>query len=666
MLEKLKHSIRKFLGDDGSVFMSLWNSTQSNRSLGSYLKAYKGWVYPAVSAIAEEVATIDLRLYSVKGKNRVDVTDLDLPPLKVLKDANDTMTFYDLVELYQVYQDLVGRCFWYTPLLNGKPVEIYPLVPSRVQIAKTDENKVAGYVFTNNSGKQIPLTPEEVVYIRRIDPLDPYTGGYSPAMAGAVSIDTWENASNWNKNFFKNSAIPEGVLKTDQSLTETQLKQLKEAWESEYGGVANAKRTAILQKGLSYEQIQVSPKDMDFVNLKQSSRDEILAMYRVPRTVVGITDDVNRANAETTDYVFSKRVVAPRMQKFVNALNEFYLPKFNMHGSYEFDFIDPTPQDQQSTFTNNQIGIQSGFMTQNEARAEIGLDPVKGGDTLYIPFNFMPSTGAGTNDKKDLSQKVYIQVPAEKKTVEEKKLNKDVIEPEKVTRQNNRVGQMTGVQQAFYASYFKEQGAWVSKKIKGVGKKGIEQDYFEVTVDSDEWRMWLEKLGDPVTEHALNALIIGANDSFEELGLPNSKFSLTEEAKAWIKEYVAKEIKFVDDYTRGAIRDMVYAGTENRLGSDAIASQILQTFDEFSAYRAERIARTETASSYSQGTLFGYKESGLVKQVYWKTAGDGKVSDLCRANEAQGPIKIGSVFSSGNQTPPSHPNCRCVLIPVVD
>lgn len=659
MFNWLQNQLSKILGNP-QVFSTFWKHDTPKKNLTSFLNAYSGWVYAAVSAIAQDVASIELSLHSVKKGTKLDVTDRGLLPMDVLKKVNDFMTFYDLVEIHQTYLDLVGRSYWYTPLVNNMPAEIYPLVPSRVKVARDNTNIIAGYVYLNEEGKEIPLSADEVVYFRQLDPLNPYTGGYSPTFAAAIAIDTWEHSSNYNKNFFSNSGIPEGVLETEQSLTKEQLNDLRQKWNAQHSGTSNAKKVAILQKGLTYKPVQTSPRDMDFAMLKQDVRDEILAMYRVPRTVVGITDDVNRANAETTDYVFSKRVINPRMKKFVNGLNEFWLPRFKMAGTYEFSYDDPTPQDLTAIYAQNQTGIQSGFITQNEAREQIGLEPVKGGDDLYLPFNLAPANSAGgKNDKKKTVFKITKSKPETKYVFD--------ISPEKIKKtvdaRSEFVENATKERANELKVFFNNQSSWIQAQLRKLSK-GAEKEILDELVDHPDWQKFLKELVDPTTEYALRLLMRGGSDAIGFVS--DDAYVVDEEAKAWVRKFVAKEITNVDDFTKEVIRHEVLFHVDEGTSINDLKKRLKDTFKKFEDYRAERIARTESAAAYGQGTIQGYKQSNIVKRIRSISAGDSKVSDICLANERQGAVLLGSNFESGHQHPPFHVNCRCTVIPVSD
>jgi HK97 family phage portal protein len=274
-----------------------------------YLNAYRSWVYACTSAVADEVATIEFRLQQKNGDTWKDIDTH--PAIDLLTRVNPAMSSDELWGSTQSYLDLEGNGFLYV-VRNGKkePTEIWPLNPTKVEVKPGKNFLVDGYVYTNDAGKRVPFTPKEIIHFKRFNPNSQYRG-IGTVAAAALAIDTDDYASTWNRNFFSNSALPAAVMQTEGKLTDEQYERVKAQWEAQYRGVANAHRTAILEGGLKLEKLSLSQKDMDYLESRRFGRDEIMAMFKTPKTVLGITEDVNRANAEATDYVYAKRVVSP-------------------------------------------------------------------------------------------------------------------------------------------------------------------------------------------------------------------------------------------------------------------------------------------------------------------------------------------------------------------
>lgn len=311
---------------NSSIFGFYANTTIPHMRENEYLKAYRGWVYACVNAIAEAFAEIELKLQQRTTDGWKDV-DED-PALDLLHRVNDFQTFLDLAYNTQAFLELDGNAFWYIPR-NGNqvPSEIWLLDPTRTQVVKSKTGFIGGYTFTNEAGTQIPFQMSEIIHFKRFHPKNQYRG-MGTVEAAAVPIDTDTFAAEWQRNFFGNSAMPSGILSSEGSLTPEQYKRIKESWDSKYRGIQNAHKMAVLEGGLKYTALTPTSKEMQFTESRKDIRDEILAIFRVPKPVLGIFEDVNLASSRVADTVFAKYTVKPKMRFFVDKLNEFYLPLF--------------------------------------------------------------------------------------------------------------------------------------------------------------------------------------------------------------------------------------------------------------------------------------------------------------------------------------------------
>lgn len=368
------------------------------RKAEDYLKAYQGYPYSAISSIADEVTSIELHLFKRKILNGKVTADeiLENEALSLLHYVNPFMTSYDLKISTQVYLELVGEAFWVVfreKGEKGKPLELWPLRPDWIKVKPSETEVVDSYIYNpgGNMTKEILFKRSNIIHFKYFNPLNPYRGKGS-IQAAAMPIDIHDFASEWNRNFFFNSATPGLVFLTEQKMAPETLTRFAESWKQKYGGRDKSHKVAFLSGGFKLDKTSMSAKDMDFKSLQTLMRDDMLAVFKVPKTVLGLTDDVNRANAEATTRAFMERVITPRMKKFVAHLNEFYLPMFEQ--DIFFDFDDPAPEDteQKLSIYNSGLGATGGlpWLTINEVREQENLPAVEGGDVIYIGFGRMP------------------------------------------------------------------------------------------------------------------------------------------------------------------------------------------------------------------------------------------------------------------------------------
>ena len=638
----------------GSAFGSAMGMSAPDIYAGRRAEAYRGWVFACVNAIAEDIASTELRLEEL-GKDGKWELAKDQEPVRILHAANPAMSGYDLLFATAAYLLIDGNFFLFVAYNGlGKPAELWPLDPTKVNI--TIKNGIVQNYRTMTSNGNKELLPNEIVPFKRFNPKDIYRG-IGTVEAARLAIDTDENAASWNNNYFYNSAEPSASLETAQALNAEQIGQIRAKWEEVHSGANNAHKLAILHSGLSYKPTQLSHNDMQFLEQRRYSRDEIMAMFRVPKTVLGIVEDVNRANAEASDYVFAKRVIKPLLGLIADKLNEFYLPLWKLDPmKYRITFKDPVPQNEELTLRKNDTGLKNGYYTINEVRATEGLQPVDGGDVAYIPLNMVPLS---------YGQSANITDPNAAKGILRKSIEKT---------QGRRVRFVTNEVQKWAPKYkeliLSRKGQIIrqlkdSKKSLSSKKKDVATDMVNILFMNiaDTWLTEIEDTNKDlyrrvIAEAGIQALVqVGIDQTFD---LKNPR------AVDWMALHALENATSVIDTIKREVKVRLVAGLDEGLSTFQIADSIGEFFDAEVDYRAQRIARTEVVGSYAEGSLEGYRQSGVVRMKAWMTVGDDRVEDECQMNEDQGPIALDASFASGQSAPPVHPNCRCTLIPVVD
>lgn len=643
---------------NSQVFSFLLGSSAPDMKSSEYLAAYKGWVYTCTNAIAEAVATLDLKLQRLTGKQWQDVESH--LALTTLQDVNQFMSSRELIIATQSFLELDGNTFWYLPRgsATGKPAEIWVLDPSRVSVVKSSQDFIAGYVLRNDKQQEIPFEVNEILHFKRFNPVSRYRGVGTVA-ASALAIDTDTYSAQWNRNFFFNSAMPSATLEMDGTMTQEQMDRVKTEWNAKYKGVDNAHKLAILQGGLKFRPASLSQKEMDFLEQRRFTRDEIYAMFRVPKSLLGTVEDVNRANAEATEYIFAKHVVKPRMEFIIDRLNEFYLPLFGLNQK-EWRFVlttDPVPENRELKLKEEEVAINVGFMTRNEVRANRGLPPVDGHDEIWLPLNLTP---AGRAQEPVKSKTTNTAVIAIQKDVTDESVEKRI---QFITNEAMR-------RQETFQTIFAEAGEAVvrslksSKAFKKVVKKGELDELLRVAF-AFLTTTFIDKLRGESHETLEVSLAYAGAQTFRKLDLDLSFDLQNPRVASWLNEHALRHATQIGDTIRAEIRERIVAGVQAGLGVSDIADSISQFFDNQASWRALRVARTEVVTGYAQGSVEGYRQSGVVKMKRWLTARDDRVDDHCLMNESDGAIVLNASFSSGHDAPPVHPNCRCTLVPEV-
>lgn len=687
----------------------------------NYLDEYKSWVYNAVSFIAEEVSTINLKLFKKKTLKGEVVTEevYSHEALSLLDHVNDFTTRYSLFLLTQIYLDLAGEAFWglVRHRQSGTPDEIWVLRPDWVKVVGSKEDFISHYIYCpwGDLGNEVKLERDDVIHFKSPHPKNPYRGK-GVAQSQAMAIDIWNYLQEYERAFFFNSAIPSVVISTDATIGKREEKRWVTAWEQRHMGPKAAHKMALLSGG-KWDTKVISPslKDMDLINFADSKRDEILAAFKLSKANLGITTDVNRANAEAQDLRFKRHVVKPRMRALVGHLTEFLLPMYPNSSHLFFDFEDPVGPDIETEMKiiNSGLGGDGNipWMTPNEARDRRNLPPLKGGDNIYLPLTLQPSIGVSNQKKgifglfgkkkdvesgfvilegkgakpkckhnvsiphgklmelknkvaeKDLKKKI---MPDLVKLISEVMVMKDYPEESKAAIWKNLIAK-TNVWEAKYLDeldgLFNDQEREVVANARLLGKflskeKGWEKWLFNITKEVAKWK----KIFVPLMIHIVESR---GRDVLIDLGIRDELDLTADPVVRFLKKEGLEFIKGVNETTIEKLKKTLSEGTKQGEGIPKLTKRIQEVFAEASTSRAKKIARTEVMKAANSATQAAYIQSGIIDRNEWLAALDERTDPECVALNGE-VVPVGKMFSAGVIKPPLHPNCRCTLVPVFE
>lgn len=382
--------------------------TQPQRNTEEFLKAYGeiGWLYAVVSKIAIGMAEVEWHLYT-STQNKEDSTDerqevYDHVLLDLLHRPNPFQSGAEFMWLSSLYDDLTGESFWYkVPNNLGVTGELWLLPPHRIEVVPDAQKYIKGYVYTIGLEK-IPLEYNQIIHFMNPNPYNPFRG-IGATQAAAVELDTEQNAAKWNNTFYYNEARPDGILRISSQVSDPDYQKLKEDWMRKYRGLANAHKTAVIRgDAIDYQRISLSQQDMDFFNSRHLSRDNILGIFSMPASMMGITDVGSYARAEVDEYIYNRWIIKPRLDKYVSKLNADLCPDYDEN--LVIDFKNPIPQNKEQSIKLAVEGYKAGILTRNESRAELGYDPDElEGDTYYVAP--VPITPVGETPFKSVKKK---------------------------------------------------------------------------------------------------------------------------------------------------------------------------------------------------------------------------------------------------------------------
>jgi HK97 family phage portal protein len=335
--------------ESAQLFGGAFGVTRSNREGQLASLTASGTLFAIVDRLAFTVSTAEWGLWtksdSGKDEDRKPVTRH--AALDVWNKPNDFFTRQELVEASSQHYELTGE-WWNVVVKAGKlPIELWPIRPDRMLPQPSASKFLAGYWYLDPDGQKVPLALDEVLFLRRPSPLDPYRG-ISPVAAVMLDIDGGQAAREWNRNFFANSAEPGGIIESPERLADDEWTEFRTRWAESHRGVNNAHRVAILESGMVWKDRKYTRKDMEFVEGLNLTSEAIRTAWGFPKPLLGAVDDVNRANADAADTVFARWLVKPRLERIKGMLNNDFLPLFGPTAvGLEFDFVNPVPEDEE-------------------------------------------------------------------------------------------------------------------------------------------------------------------------------------------------------------------------------------------------------------------------------------------------------------------------------
>lgn len=659
---------------------------------------YTGWVSSCVDAISEDVSEIELTLMR-EVKNGDDEVVKQHPALDLLYSPNRIYTKKTLIYRMQASMELRGEEFWFlVPNGSKKPAAIYPLRAENMEVIPDSSTYIKGYKYTTAEGT-VNLPADMVVHFRQYNPKSDIRG-LSTLSKARIAADTDENAAEYNRAFYENDARPGVVLQYKGNLQPQEIDKMKRQWDQEHRGSNKQNRTAVAANGLEIKVMDVSQADMQYLEGRKFTRDEIFGIFRVPKTVFGILEDVNYSNGDNARETFATYCTKPKMTAWVDALNKFYLPLWGDSSLY-FAFKSPVPEDQTKKLAYYEKGLTNGWLTQNEIRHREGLQEVEGGDVLYVPFNLTPGAtvqrraraiqaGKKSTWANEIASKMMDAITV--KVVEKKEPESGLVlqakdttlEPQVLEYEGQKKHDSMAKRAVSYERKFKEAARKLFKdqKAKAIGSLALE-------LDRKDWRAQKAMLLDDdaeikITVDLFNPLFQNLTESearaaLEILGVDPDNFDLSSpDVQKFIKRNLRKFAGTITQTTTDEIRALIAAGIEQGESFEALKQRI-ETYSGFSDSRAELIARTEVIRGQTDAELEAWQQTGVVSEVVWYTALDERVCPICAPLHGK-QVAIKDAFLTPSEMaalsipnyngsikgPPAHPQCRCTLLPITN
>lgn len=385
----------------GSSYSFLFGPTSSGKQVTERSAMQMTAVYSCVRILAEAVAGLPLHVYKTGTDGGKDKAT-EHPLYRVLHDApNPEMTSFVFRETLMTHLLLWGNAYAQI-IRNGRDevIGLYPLMPSRMSVGRLTSGALY-YDYQTMPGEVpgdtglVRLSAAEVLHIPGLG----FDGlvGYSPIAMAKNAIGMAQACEDYGASFFANGAAPGGVLEHPGTIKDPT--RVRESWQATFGGAKNGNKIAVLEEGMKYTPISMSPEQAQFLETRKFQMGEIARIFRVPPHMIGDLDKSSFSNIEQQSLEFVKYTLDPWVIRFEQAITAKLITeaerrsvyvKFNLEGLLRGDYA--------SRMNGYAVARQNGWMSANDIRELENLDRIdesEGGDLYLVNGNMLPLNLAG-------------------------------------------------------------------------------------------------------------------------------------------------------------------------------------------------------------------------------------------------------------------------------
>ena len=389
----------------GSAYSFFMGSSAAGKSVNERSAMQMTAVYACVRILSESIAGLPLHMYRYEDDGS-KTKAVEHPLYHLLHDEpNPEMTSFIFRETLMSHLLLWGNAYAQI-IRNGKGdiIALYPLMPNRMKVERDAKGQLYYEYQTMKEdaptmkGAVYQLYPNEVLHVPGLG----FDGlvGYSPIAMAKNAIGLAIAAEEYGSKFYANGAAPSGVLEHPNVLKDPA--KVRDSWNAAFGGSSNAHRVAVLEEGMKYTPISISPNEAQFLETRKFQINEIARIFRVPPHMVGDLEKSSFSNIEQQSLEFVKYTLNPWVCRWEQALQRAlldddekgkYFFRFNVEGLLRGDY--------QSRMNGYAIARQNGWMSANDIRELENIDRIPaelGGDLYLVNGNMLPLSQVEQNN----------------------------------------------------------------------------------------------------------------------------------------------------------------------------------------------------------------------------------------------------------------------------
>lgn len=347
--------------------------------------------YQAINKVADAIASVKWNVF------RGDQELIEHPIINLINNPNPMQSGPQYIRAKVGFLMIAGNGYEERVMVGREVRELYQLRPDRMKIIPSATGIPKAYCYEAN-GRRVMFDVDQntmdsdVRHLRMFNPLDDWYG-MSPIEAGAYGIDQHNEAMTWMQALLQNSARPSGALVTrdGEELSEDNFNRLKAQIEDQYSGARNAGRPMLLEGGLDWRAMGMSPSDMAILETKFSAARDVCLAFGVPPQLLGIPGDNTYSNYAEARLAFWEDTVIPLLDMIAADWNAWLAEPQGVQLRPDLDQV-PAIADKRQVLWD--MADKATDLTINERRAMKGYEPIQGGDVLLVGLGQMPLSDA--------------------------------------------------------------------------------------------------------------------------------------------------------------------------------------------------------------------------------------------------------------------------------
>ena len=658
-----------------------WDNGQAIGAYGAFAaEGYNGntVVNAAIREIATSASLPKYRLMAENGdEDEVIVTDSDAA--RVLYDPNEQQCQADFVELLTVYLMVTGNGYAMRERnASGRIVALRLLRPDRVEIKIGRDGRVAYYEYTIE-GVRYDLLADDVAHIKLPNPHDDVYG-LSPLQVASKYVNLDTATVTFLRAYFANAGVPAGILKVNRRLnSQAEADSARAKWRSSFSGNKGWHGIAVLDEDATYQQVAPNIKDMDTSTMTRVTETRICAVFGVPPILLGLEAGLEAStysNYEQARSAFWDETVSPlvrRIEKFLQRALE--VSEREPGNEVEADFSDVPAYEDDHDAESARIVAQygAGIITLNEARAELGREPLEHGDMRRLPVNITEIMPDGTAMLQAAPAAApMLSAPTAALKAQGQALPRSAALGDRLLVERET---MTDDMELGLKRYFDA----LRSRVAGVLGRAMQQTTTDAKIEPDE--VTVEML---FPAGARNELARVMGSSYERI-IRTTWNTIAQSGVAGVLEFndrlpivsqivalATSSAEGIDQVSRTAVSRAIELGIERGYSIQQVARGvpaegfpgINSLVEETYQNRARTIARTEVMRAQNAASIGYYREQG----IRWMRAydPDGDPGDNYIGSDGRTcSERSGLVYTSDDSIDVmSHPNCRLTWTPI--